>query len=46
MKTRFTTLNFKGAASTWLQTVERRGRIADWDKLCELVMAKFDKDQY
>jgi dsDNA-specific endonuclease/ATPase MutS2 len=29
-----------------LQTVERRGRIADWDKLCELVMAKFDKDQY
>jgi hypothetical protein len=46
MKTRFATLNFKGAASTWLQTMERRGRIADWDKLCELVMAKFDKDQY
>jgi len=30
MKTRFASLNFKGAAATWLQTVERRGRIGDW----------------
>ena len=46
LKTRFATLNFKGAAVTWLQTVERHGRIGDWNKLCELVMAKYDKDQY
>jgi hypothetical protein len=46
MKTRFASLNFKGSAATWLHTVERRGRIRDWSKLCELVMAKYDKDQY
>ena len=26
--------------------MERRGRITDWAKLCELVFAKYDKDQY
>jgi hypothetical protein len=26
--------------------VQRNGRVADWEKLCELVFAKFDKDQY
>lgn len=46
LKTRFATLNFKGAAATWLQTVQRKGRIVDWDRLCELVMEKFDKHQY
>ncbi|CAD6218673.1 unnamed protein product [Miscanthus lutarioriparius] len=46
MKTRFAVLNFKGAAANWLQTVQRRGRIRDWDQLCNLVLAKFDKDQY
>jgi len=46
MKTRFATLNFKGAASTWLQTMERRGRIGNWAELCDLVMKKYDKDQY
>jgi hypothetical protein len=46
LKTRFATLNFTGPATTWLQTVERRGRIGNWEKLCELVFAKFDKDQY
>jgi hypothetical protein len=44
MKTRFTSLYFKGSAVTWLQTIERHGRIADWTKLCDLVMAKYDKD--
>jgi uncharacterized membrane protein len=44
MKTRFTSLYFKGSAATWLQTMERRGRIVDWTKLCDLVMAKYDKD--
>jgi hypothetical protein len=33
MKTRFAILNFKGAAASWLQMVERRGRITDWAKL-------------
>ncbi|XP_066361406.1 uncharacterized protein [Miscanthus floridulus] len=46
LMTRFATLSFQGSAATWLQTVERRGRVTDWDKLCELVFAKFDKDQY
>jgi hypothetical protein len=46
MKTRFAVLNFQGSAATWLQTVERRGRVTDWDQLCELVFMKFDKDQY
>lgn len=46
MKTQFAILNFEGAVVTWLQTVERQGRITDWDKLCELVFSKYDKDQY
>ncbi|CAD6241764.1 unnamed protein product [Miscanthus lutarioriparius] len=46
MKTRFAALNFKEPVATWLQTVQRRGRIAYWKRLCELVMVKFDKDQY
>jgi hypothetical protein len=49
MMTRFATLNFQGSAATWLQTVERRGRITDWQKLYDLVFlvfAKYDKDQY
>lgn len=46
LKTRFAALNFQGAAATWLQTVQWRGRVTDWEQLCELVFTKFDKDQY
>ena len=46
LKTRFAALNFQGAAASWLQTVQRRGRITDWAYLCELVMAKFDGEHY
>jgi hypothetical protein len=46
LKTRFTALNFTGAAALWLQTMERRERIAYWDRLCQLVFEKFDRDQY
>jgi hypothetical protein len=46
MRTRWATLNFQGAAAVWLQSVEQYGRITDWDKLCELVFAKYDKHQY
>jgi hypothetical protein len=46
MRTRFAALNFQGLVATWLQTIERHGRITDWDHLCELVFAKYDKDQY
>jgi len=46
MRTRFAALNFQGPAATWLQTIERHGRITNWDQLCELVFAKYDKDQY
>jgi hypothetical protein len=45
LKTRFAALNFIAPASTWLQTMEHQGRITDWPKLCELVFAKYDKDQ-
>jgi len=46
LKTRFAALNFKGAAAIWLQTVERRGRISDWDEFCEKVFKCFDRDPY
>lgn len=46
LKTQFAALNFMGAAAIWLQTVQRKGRVTDWDSLCALVFAKFDKDQY
>lgn len=46
LKTRFATLNLKGAAATWLQTAQRIERIMDWERLCELVMEKFDKHRY
>lgn len=46
MMTRFAALNFQGSAVTWLQTVQRRGRVTDWQQLCDLVFERFDKDQY
>lgn len=46
LKMRFAALNFQGAAATWLQTMERRGRITYWTQHCELVMELFDKNQY
>jgi hypothetical protein len=46
LKTRFATLNFKGVAKTWLQMIQRKGRVEDWEQLCELVMNHFDKNQY
>lgn len=46
LKTRFAALNFNGPAATWLQTMERKGRITDRAWLCDLVFAKYDKDQY
>lgn len=46
LKTRFATLNFQGVAKTWLQTIERRGRINDWEQFCAKVFERFDKDQY
>jgi len=44
LKTRFTALNFKGTVATWLQTVERRGCVQEWDKLYHLVFEHFDRD--
>lgn len=46
MKTRFAALNFVGAAALWLQSVERRGRITDWEKFYQLGFQKYDRDQY
>ena len=45
LKMRFAILNFKGVAASWLQTIQRNGRITDWDKLCDLVTSKFDRNQ-
>ncbi|WVZ58303.1 LOW QUALITY PROTEIN: hypothetical protein U9M48_008586, partial [Paspalum notatum var. saurae] len=46
LKTRFAALNFSGAAATWLQTIECKEWILDWDHLCSLVFTRFDKNQY
>lgn len=46
LKTRFAALNFKGTAAAWLQTLERRGRIVDWEVFCEAVFDRFDRNQY
>ena len=46
LKTRFVALNFEDAPAVWLQAIERRRRITDWQHFWELVFAKFDKDQY
>jgi hypothetical protein len=44
LKTRFVALNFRDIAKTWLQTVQRKGQVVDWVRLCELVMNPFDKN--
>lgn len=46
LKTRFAALNFVDVAALWLQMIERRGRVSDWEYLCKLVFHKFDRDQY
>jgi len=46
LKTRFAALNFTGAAESWLQTFERRGRVASWEELHKAVCDHFDKDHY
>jgi len=46
LKTRFAALNFSGAAASWLQTAERRGRELNWDKFCHVVFDHFDRNQY
>ena len=46
LKTIFAALNFKGAAATWLQTIERRGRISDWEEFCTAVFERLDRDHY
>ncbi|WVZ81180.1 hypothetical protein U9M48_028591 [Paspalum notatum var. saurae] len=46
LKTRFAALNFMGAAATWLQMMERRGLVIDWDLFCKMVFTRFDRDQY
>lgn len=46
LKTRFAALNFEGAASTWLESVELCGRITSWPALCAAVFDQFDRDQY
>ena len=46
MKPRFAALNFEGAAASWLQTLELRGRVKTWSELCTAVCDRFDRDQY
>ncbi|WVZ69199.1 hypothetical protein U9M48_018023 [Paspalum notatum var. saurae] len=46
LKPKFAALNFSGAAATWLQTRELKGRFATWDALCSAVCERFDRDQY
>lgn len=46
LKPRFAALSLKGAAATWLQTAELRGRFQTWDAFHSAVCARFDRDQY
>jgi len=42
----FSTLNFKGNASLWLQTYEAQHTIESWPELCVAVEVKFGRDLY
>ncbi|KAG2577003.1 hypothetical protein PVAP13_6NG073760 [Panicum virgatum] len=46
LKPRFAALNFSGSAASWLQTLERRGRVGSWEELHKAVCNRFDRDQY
>jgi len=46
LKTRFAALNFKGVAANWLQTLERKRCVSDWEEFCKAVFEHFDRDQY
>lgn len=46
LKPRFAALSLKGAAATWLQTVELRGRFPTWEAFHTAVCDRFDRDQY
>ena len=46
LKPRFAALNFDAVASSWLQTLELKGRVTNWEALHTAVYARFDKDQY
>jgi hypothetical protein len=40
------TVNFSGTAAFWMQTVELNVRKCSWDHLCQLVVDRFDRDQF
>jgi hypothetical protein len=40
------TVNFAGPAAFWMQTVEINIRKCSWEYLCQLVVDRFDRDQF
>jgi hypothetical protein len=38
------TINFKGSAAFWMQTIELNLRLCSWDDLCNHVVDHFDRD--
>lgn len=46
LRTRYASLNFKGTAALWLRNVQAKGRVENWDELCNLVHEKFGKNKY
>jgi hypothetical protein len=40
------TINFSGTAAFWMQTVELNLKKCSWDHLCQLVVDRFDRDQF
>jgi hypothetical protein len=40
------TINFSGTAAFWMQTVELNLKKCSWDHLCQLVIDRFDRDQF
>ena len=45
-KTRFATLNFRGKAALWLETVEAKQRIEHWGDLVVAVLGHWDKNKH
>jgi hypothetical protein len=40
------TINFKGTAAFWMQTIEINLHQCPWDELCHHVISRFDRDQF
>jgi hypothetical protein len=40
------TINFSATAAFWMQTIELNPKKCSWDHLCQLVVDRFERDQF